>query len=440
MVNKLNIDELRKKREKLKENTDIILDNIDTIATESYRVADVAHNSREILEDLDIEFKNKTGLQGSDISFLFLAVSLQLVRITILNELTKIENAGKGNRNENVLHGFQKDVLGKFDTERDVNERPYYASLEHIITTEGVPYDATSSLTDDFIQKLINKNKTWDIDIDALKVDKKLDLFKGYNGRKGANHRFSTLGHDPILGLIFGTANIMTDTITCVRAPMFESGIGIPILTTNHVVYTSDFKEPSIGTYGSTIIMLQKMMERSFKQPTALVAALIKQIIHIGTDLYTPMGIQIPGANLVLGKADVERLTKYINAGDIIKVGVSAKLSEFINMVIAVLHTLMYKSLTDDSNEIYSIRTRKIIKYSNLIATGSNVLYVAGNMALGNENAIRKLDIGGLIILLKRIREDEEFINSIKKEFVLGNFNNMIRGEELKLIEADLWD
>lgn len=33
----------------------------------------------------------------------------------------------------------------------------------------------------------------------------------------GANHRFATLGHDPILGLIFGTANIMTNTITTVK-------------------------------------------------------------------------------------------------------------------------------------------------------------------------------------------------------------------------------
>ena len=48
--------------------------------------------------------------------------------------------------------------------------------------------------------------------------------------------------------------------------------------------------------------------------------ALIKQVIHIGTDLYTPKGIQIPGANLVLSKKNAERLTKYISTGDIIKI------------------------------------------------------------------------------------------------------------------------
>ena len=100
--------------------------------------------------------------------------------------------------------------------------------------------------------------------------DEKLSLFKG------ANHRFATLGHDPILGLIFGTGNIMTNTITCVKTPAFLSGI--PVLTTNHVVYTSDFKDPRIATYGSTSVMLQQAAERTKDQPGAFVASLIKQL------------------------------------------------------------------------------------------------------------------------------------------------------------------
>lgn len=31
---------------------------------------------------------------------------------------------------------------------------------------------------------------------------------------EGKYHRYKTLGHDPILGWVFGTANILTDTIT----------------------------------------------------------------------------------------------------------------------------------------------------------------------------------------------------------------------------------
>lgn len=33
-------------------------------------------------------------------------------------------------------------------------------------------------------------------------------------GLSGTTHRYRTLGHDPILGWIFGTANILTNSLT----------------------------------------------------------------------------------------------------------------------------------------------------------------------------------------------------------------------------------
>ena len=429
----MSIEELRVKRAKLKENSDITLSNMQKIADESYRVADVAHRSREILDNLDKEFEMQTGLQGNDIKFLFAAVGLQLARIVILNELTKTETAGSGNRNETKLHEFQEKLLKKFNSGEAVKDRPYYASMEHIITRAGVPYDATASLTNTSIEKMLGKDRSWDIDLNSLIPDEKFSLFKG------ANHRFATLGHDPILGLIFGTANIMTNTITCVKTPVVVGGMVLPVLTTNHVVYTSNFKDPRIATYGSTAIMLQRAIERTKDQPSAFVASLIKQIIHIGTDLYTPFGIQIPGANLILSNTDAEKLTIYVSAGDIIKIGASAKLAELINLLISTLHMLMYDASMSISRELYSVRTKKIIMYSNAIATGSNVLWVGGNILAGNEGAIKQLDIGGLIVTIKRLISDTEYIRQIKEEFVFGGFKNMIRGTDLEL-EDIAWE
>ena len=429
----MSLKDLQDKRAKLKINSDISLNNMQRIADESYRVANVAHNSREILDNLDMEFESQTGLNGNDIKFLFAAVGLQLARIVILNELTKTEAAGSGNRNETKLHEFQEKLLNKFNSGEVVKERPYYASMEHIITKMGVPYDATSSLTDKSLQALLGKDRSWDFDLSSLIPDEKLSLFKG------ANHRFATLGHDPILGLIFGTGNIMTNTITCVKTPVMVGGIGIPVLTTNHVVFTSDFKDPRIATYGSTVAMLQQAIERTKDQPTAFVASLIKQIIHIGTDLYTPCGIHIPGANLILSNTEVEKLTSYISTGDIIKIGTSAKLAELINLLISTLHTLMYDSNMPISRELYNVKTRKIIMYSNVIATGSNVLWVGGNMLAGNEAAIKQLDIGGLIVTVKRLISDGEYIRQIKEEFVFGGFNRIIQGTDLEL-EDTSWD
>ena len=428
----MSLEELKKRHEELSNKTDIVISNAEIITDESFRVADVALNSRQTIADLDKEFESITGLQGHDIVFLFTAIGLQMARIVILNELTKTENAGSQNRNETKLHEFQEKLLGKLNSGEMVKEQPYYASMEHIITKMGVPYDATATLTSESIGKLFGKGRGWDFDLDSLIPCDKLNLFKG------ANHRFATLGHDPVLGLIFGTSNIMTNTITCVKTPIGIGGIGIPVLTTNHVVYTSDFTDPRIATYGSTAIMLKKAIERTKDQPAALVASLIKQIIHIGTDLYTPCGIQIPMANLILSNSDVEKMTKYISTGDIIKIGASASLAEFINLLIGVLHSLMYDESKGITKELYSVRTRKIIMYSNAIATGSNILWVTANMMGGNEAAIKQLDIGGLIVTIKRLVSDPEYIRQVKEEFVLGGFRNLISGDTLELEEV-LW-
>lgn len=427
------IEELKERRAKLKQNSDVTLRNMKKIADESCRVADVAHNSREILDDLDREFEQATGLQGNDIKFLFAATGLQLARIVILNELTRLEPAGSKNRNETKLHEFQEKLLAKFNSGEEVSEKPYYASMEHIITRVGVPYDATATLTKKSIDSLLEKGRSWDFDLESLIPTEKLSLFKG------ANHRFATLGHDPVLGLIFGTGNIMTNTITCVKTPAIAGGIGIPVLTTNHVVFTSDFKDPRIATYGSTGVMISKVVQRIKEQPEAFVASLIKQIIHIGTDLYTPCGIQIPAANLLLSNTKVEKLTKYVSTGDLVKVGASAGLAELINIIISTLHTLMYDPASGCSRDIYNVRTRKIIMYSNTIASASNVIWVGANMIAGNEGAIKQLDIGGLLVTVRRLITDREYIRQIKNEFVFGGFNKMIQGEDLNL-EKISWD
>lgn len=429
----MSLEELQKKREKLKINSDITLRNMEHIADESERVAGVAHNSKAILDNLDKEFESQTGLQGNDIKFLFASVGLQVARIVILNEITKTQKAGSQNRNETKLHELQEKILKQFNSGTGISEKPYYASMEHIITKTGVPYDATVFLTEKSLQQMFGKGREWDFNLEDMILNEKLGLFKG------SNHRFSTLGHDPLLGLLFGTGNIMTNTITCVKTPLIAGGLEIPILTTNHVVYTSDFKDPRIAIYGSTAIMLKKVIERTIDEPSVFIASLIKQIIHIGTDLYTPCGIQIPAANLILSNSEVEKLTKYTSTGDLIKVGASAKFAELINTLISTLHTLMYDSSSVSSRDVYNVRTRKIILYSNIIATGSNALWTAGNMIAGNEGVIKQLDIGGLIVTLKRLMNDTEYIRKIKEEFVFGGFNKMIQGENLQLEEV-MWD
>lgn len=398
----MSLEELQRKRKNVRNNSEITLENMNKITDESYRVVDVAHNSRKILDSLDKEFESQTGLKGVDIAFLFIATALQCGRIFIINNISKIEKAGQGNRNEDFLHDLQDKILNKFDDGTLLGAEHYYAPLNQIITVRGVPYDTTGYANENF------------------------KLFKG------ANHRFATLGHDPILGLIFGTANILTNTITCVNTP--------PIITTNHIIYNSNLKNPRIGGYCPTTLMLKKSTERLNGDINSVVAATIKQIIHIGTDMYTPCGIQLPGANLLLSKQNTEKLTKYISSGDVVKIGASAGLATMINTIISTIHMMMYDENNNTSQDLYSVKTRKVILYSNIIASASNVIWVGGNMVAGNKGAIKQLDIGGLIVTLHRLMTDTKFICQVKEEFIFGGFNKMIQGDELDLKEVTLWE
>lgn len=419
----MSLEDLKAKRKRLKENTEKINRNINIIVEENHRVAKVAHDAEYLINDLENEFNRQTGLNGVDISFLFLATALQLSRIIIINMLTKIEKAGIKNTKEHELHKIQNRLLGNNIAQYNNVEIPYYSSFEHITTTSGVPYDATRYLSEETIELYLNKGHSWNFDPNDLKTEN-LKIFKG------ANHRFATLGHDPILGLIFGTANIMTNTITSVK----KEGI-LPIIKTNHVVYTSLYKNPSIGKDASTLEMFNKSIERTIEDPKVFVASLIKQIIHIGTDLYTPCGIQIPGANLILSNKETEKLTQYISTGDLLKIGTSAKISQLINNIITVFHNLLYDEKKYSSREVYNIKTKKIILYSNLIATSSNVIWVGSNVYYGNKKVIKDLDIGGMLVTLYHLIYDVRYIQKIKEEFVLKGFKNMIKGNELNLEE-----
>ena len=169
----------------------------------------------ENLERIDREFKERTRLQDADAAFVVAATMLQVARILIINSLTEVECAGAGNVKEHALHDFQGRVFSGFDDRMSRESNRLFASKHHILNSRGVPYDATRYEAEN------------------------IGLFKG------ANHRFATLGHDPVLGLVFGTSNIMTNSITCVKDTNVF-GIGARIPTTYSVSYDA-FGKNQIG-------------------------------------------------------------------------------------------------------------------------------------------------------------------------------------------------
>lgn len=397
-------EKVNKQFEKIINRSEEVNKNMKEFIEVNNRMLDNFENLDKVLEDIDREFAEKTGiLNKKDQIFLWTAVALQISRIYIVSEITKIENAGKGELEE-YLKKFQEEMFKKFQNTNDGINQEYRASLKQILTNK-VPYDATDG-------------------------GGKFELFKG------ANHRFATLGHDPILGFIFGTANILTNTITTVQ---------IPLVSTYHVKYNEIYGNPQITELASTVLMLSKVGERIKEDKIAVALALIKQVIHIGTDLYTPKGIQIPGANLVLSKKNAERLTKYISTGDIIKITSSAAIAIVINFIISVLHNLFYNENDDISRELYNVRTRKILKVSNIIAESLNIVYVGSSIVIGKQTGnpelikegMKRIDLGGYIVAVHQIVKSSLVQEKIRREYLENRLYDKFLGEEYSFLEGE---
>lgn len=395
-------DELLARKNATIKALDNTISSLDDIQKETKRLHSIAINTTNILTDLDEEFSKRTSLGWQDIKFLFAATALQCIRIYVINTLTKVQTAGAGNVKENLLHKIQGKLLGTLNDGVPLTPSPYYAPLMQICTARGVPYDATR--------------------------------FKGVNHGffKEANHRFATFGHDPIVGLIVGTSNILTNTITC------RSKGPLPVPITCHVEYDMDLKNPCIGDVCSTIEALKAAAYRIDNDAVSIVAALIKQIIHIGTDLYTPCGIQIPGANLILDNRYTEELTKYVSVGDFIKIGVSYQIFNLINMFISSLHMLTCQSTSHRDKELHHVKTMKILEYSNIIATGSNVIINAVRFYFGDGKALKDIDFAGLIGTIMMLIRNDEIKRKIKREFIFGEYERMVIGDSYDPTESFL--
>jgi len=401
----MSIEELRRRREKLSAATQDTLDNMQKIADESYRVADVAHNAGEILEKLDCDFEMQTGLNKTDIHFLFFATALQVARWVVIAQVNaSISDKMKASRvkdNDKSIKKMERDARdrykekhdGKWEHHKSEKYRPW---LE--IAYDGVPYDVSVG------------SPNFGVNMEA-----------GY-------HRLHTLGHDPILGWLFGTMNILSDTITLDDFRTYKIS-----------------PKPKHWESKTTLFNGFKMAMGSIKEDEKrLPAAIFAEALHLKSDAFTKNGLPVPLLETfnpeIAGKLYKSNYDSLCLIKDFAVVGTQANSAILINMLISLIHGLYYDPEQYTNRDLYEVKTRKILLYSNLIASTSNVIWVGGNAMAGNEGAIKDLDIGGLMVTMYRLVNDTQFIQQIKEEFVFGGFNKMIQGEDLKLKEISKWD
>jgi hypothetical protein len=354
------------------------LQSMHNIPCGNLRVANYVHNAKQKLKDLSAEFERQTGLTKIDIKFLFAATALQCVRQYVLTGFPeRLDDQTAANRTK----GHTKEHSNRY-------HRWYNPSLGEIMTNP-VPFDAMYGSPDFGL------------------------------GLSGITHRKKTLGHDPILGWIFGTANIATSTLTMNNLASF------------HVKTDMAFKRDKLANYARTPLVFYYTKEKLFNNgidgKRIIAASLIKEAVHLKSDIYTKESLPFPIVP-VFSQELANTLASYgFDMANIFTVGKQASYAILINSWIGMLHYMMHDFNKGESRKLYEVRTRKILSYSNYIASSSNLLIVTIGAAFGSAAAFRKLDIGGFIVTLYRLINDSAFIQKIKEEFVFGNFREKIR-------------
>lgn len=320
----------------------------------------------ERYHQIERQFEEKTSLTNLDLSILVFTACLQCLRWAIItNKSGRFATAADADK---AVAG-----LGKYMP----------ASVESILADHTVPYDA------------IKRSERF------KKIYPELST-----GISGANHRYKTLGHDPLAGWFVGTANIATNTLVVNN--------GMMLYPSYHIVN----QEFNGRTHLPNII--KWTVDIAQEKPEVLGLAFIKQAVHYSTDVFTTQGLPLPIINSVSPEASKFLMGHGI---DLYSVTRSAALAMVINKLVEMFHRLFFDPKVDDK-DLYEVRTRKIVMYSNILSSVINIGYVAGT------EDFNRLDVGGIAVTLWRILTDTKRIMQLKTEFIEKTLDGEYKKEE----------
>lgn len=409
----MNKEEFKRRRIAIQTESETLWNDIEAHCKEEERVIKVLHNAEPILEKMDEKFEERTSLSKTDVSILLLATALQLVRIYLLPKFQeKYPDEDRLADDDDVIEDMKKEEQEKFKEKyqgegkgkwKSKKSEKGYRTWEQIAFTSKVPYDATKHCGPGFNDRTMH----------------------------GRLHRVKTLGHDPVLGWIFGVANIISDTITiCPEYKLGEKSMRIPYIESYGVDMSSNFCWKERTTNWT---VFKNTFESIGEDKHRLYAALFSQGLHLASDKYTKVGLPIPFLSLLAPDKAYEiykdgyDYLDYLYDTQILRRTIkSASLSILINMIIGALHKMFYNPIKDLDKELYNIRTRKVILYSNMIATTSDVIQTTCRAYLGDEYAIKNFDLGGFLVTISRLITDTKYIMKIKEEFIFNEWDKII--------------
>lgn len=372
-------------------NSEQLVSHLNQVIDEEQRVATLSRNAPSVIENLDRDFEKKTRLNGTDITFLFLAVALQCVRQYVLTLAP--ERLGDKETASQV-----KDKAEHSDR----SHRLYNPSLEEIISNP-VPFDATMGAKQ----------------------------YRALEGFGALGHRGATPGHDPILGLIFGTANIATSTLTNWRMESYHISTGI----IGNARGPQDIFSKRADTSLVASYTINKLLYQGMDGKIIVGASLAKEIQHLRSDVSSKDSLPLPVISAIDPAKAGELATHGLDMANVMNAGKQFIYAVVIDTLIALIHGFFYREAVDGPRSLYEVRTRRILLYSNLIASASNVVVSAISTYLGAD-ASRIIDWGGFLNTLRHIVFDTQFIQEIKRDFLKNEIYKMVVGDQYDFVEG----
>lgn len=346
----------------------------------------------EELDEINKQFSRKTSIiNKTDLSFLAIATALQVAKSLVFPYVAEKFDYGKSfdpadrlDHNDKSIEKAHRDANDKF---RDKHLEKHGTGHWINILYQTVPYDITRGSAD-------------------------LGINMG-----GKYHRMYTLGHDPILGWVFGTANILTDCITFNNFHTNRISRVDPITGGKKMVITPE------------VVPMGKMFSECYQDVKAdylnLPAALFAQAQHLKSDEFTKLGLPVPLLSSInenfASKLYSENYDALCFARDAKIVGASFVVSKLFDIIITLTHGLFRKE--DEDKDLYEVRTRKILLISNSIASTSTII----NTAITKNP--KNLDIGSLLNTITHLFTDLRFIARIKQEFIENEISDRLMKE-----------
>lgn len=339
------------------------------------------------LDSINREFSRQTSLiNKTDLSFLAVATAMQVTKALLFPYIA--EKAGYGT-------AFDPDTR-----------------LSH---NDKSIKDAQREANDTFRDKILEKNEgktgEW---IEMLYRTPPYDITKGAPAAgielHGGQHRLYTLGHDPVLGWLFGTMNILTD-----------------ILTTNTFQSRRVKRNPMVITPEPVSIasMVQESYWKIKNDWLNLPAAVFAQAQHLKSDEFTKMGLPVPVLSAINEQFASRLYKEHYDAlcfsRDAKIIGASFVVSVLIDMIIGLVHGFFRGK--DVPKNIYEVRTRKILLVSSSIASASTII----NTAITSNP--KNLDIGSLLNTVSHLFLDVRFIARIRQEYIEERIQDKLQKE-----------